>query len=145
MKDLMQRRDLPAIRDSDILSLTLSTAILGVLLWGTFYCIPFWLVYSLLYTAGADSRWHEAGHRTAFKTQWMNNFVYQIAAFMLFRNPVLWRWSHSRHHTDTIIVGRDAEIVTMRPPDLIKVAMLFFGLHTEGFESNFSSCSARIE
>ena len=84
MKKLMQRRDLPAIKDTLIYYfLLLSSAILGVLLWGTLYCIPFWLVYSLLYTAGADSRWHEAGHRTAFKTQWMNNFVYQIACFML--------------------------------------------------------------
>ena len=139
MKELMQRKDLPAIKDTLIYYLLLlSSAILGVLLWGTLYCIPFWLVYSLLYTAGADSRWHEAGHRTAFKTQWMNNFVYQIACFMLFRNPILWRWSHSRHHTDTIIVGRDAEIVTMRPPDLFKVGMLFFGLHTfEGLKATF--------
>ena len=139
MKKLMQRRDLPAIKDTLIYYfLLLSSAILGVLLWGTLYCIPFWLVYSLLYTAGADSRWHEAGHRTAFKTQWMNNFVYQIACFMLFRNPILWRWSHSRHHTDTIIVGRDAEIVTMRPPDLFKVALLFFGMHTfEGLKATF--------
>ena len=37
---------------------------------------------------------------------------------MLMRNPVTWRWSHARHHTDTIIVGRDAEIAVMRPPDL---------------------------
>ena len=40
----------------------------------------------------------------------MNDVVYQIASFMLMRNPVTWRWSHARHHTDTIIVGRDAEI-----------------------------------
>ena len=68
----------------------------------------------------------------------MNNLVYQVACFMLFRNPVLWRWSHSRHHIDTIIVGRDAEIITMRPPDLIKVAILFFGPHTsEGLRVTF--------
>ena len=88
------------------------------------------MVYSLLYTAGADSRWYEAGHRTAFKNQLMNNFVYQVACFLLFRKPVLWRWGHSRHHTDKIIVGRDAELATMRLPDLIKVAMLFFCPHT---------------
>ena len=139
MKELMQRKDFPAIRDTLVYYfLLLSTASFRILLWGSVYSIPFWLIYSLLYTAGADSRWHEAGHRTAFKTQWMNNVVYQIACFMLFRNPVLWRWSHSRHHTDTIIVGRDAEIVTMRPPDLMKVAMLFFGMHTfEGLKATF--------
>ena len=49
--------------------------------------------------------------------------IYQIACFMIMRNPVAWRWSHARHHTDTIIVGRDPEIITvMRPPDLIRVA-----------------------
>ena len=58
----------------------------------------------------AISRWHECGHGTAFRTPWMNDVVYQIASFMVMRNPVTWRWSHARHHTDTIIVGRDAEI-----------------------------------
>ena len=42
-----------------------------------------------------------------------------------------------RHHTDTIIVGRDAEIVTMRPPDLIKVAMLFLVYTFEGLKATF--------
>ena len=46
----------------------------------------------------------------------MNDAVYQIACFMIMRNPVTWRWSHARHHTDTIIVGRDREITVMRPP-----------------------------
>jgi fatty acid desaturase len=29
---------------------------------------------------------------------------------MIMREPTVWRWSHTRHHTDTIIVGRDREI-----------------------------------
>ena len=29
---------------------------------------------------------------------------------MIFREPETWRWRHARHHSDTIIVGRDAEI-----------------------------------
>ena len=56
---------------------------------------------------------------------WMNDVVYQIASFMVMRNPVTWRWSHARHHTDTIIVGRDAEIAVMRPPDLLRTALEF--------------------
>jgi fatty acid desaturase len=70
------------------------------------------------------------GHGTAFKTQWMNEVVYQIACFMIMRNPVTWRWSHARHHTDTIIVGRDPEIAVMRPPDArSRVLVLnFFGI-----------------
>jgi fatty acid desaturase len=44
------------------------------------------------------------------------------------RNPVTWRWSHARHHTDTIIVGRDPEIVAMRPPALFRIFLNFFGI-----------------
>ena len=58
----------------------------------------------------------------------MNNLVYQIASFMIMRNPVVWRASHVRHHTDTIIVGRDPEIVAMRPPDLLRIFLNLFGL-----------------
>jgi MocE subfamily Rieske [2Fe-2S] domain protein len=34
------------------------------------------------------------------------------------RESVAWRWSHTRHHSDTIIVGRDPEIAVPRPPNL---------------------------
>ena len=81
----------------------------------------------MLYGSACDSRWHECGHGTAFKTRWMNDVVYQIASFQVMRNPVTWRWSHARHHTDTIIVGRDAEIAVMRPPALLKLALAFIG------------------
>ncbi len=33
----------------------------------------------------------------------------QIASFMIMRDPTTWRWSHTRHHTDTLVVGRDPE------------------------------------
>ncbi|MEX0628545.1 MAG: fatty acid desaturase, partial [Cucumibacter sp.] len=41
---------------------------------------------------------------------------------------IYWRWSHARHHTDTLIVGRDPEIAAMRPPKLIKIIVNFVGL-----------------
>ncbi len=34
-----------------------------------------------------------------------NDVVYYIASYMVFREPESWRWSHARHHSDTIIVG----------------------------------------
>jgi fatty acid desaturase len=129
MKELMQRSDQPAIRDTLIwIAAILASAAGGVYFWGTWWCVPFFFVYGTLYGSSSDSRWHECGHGTAFKTQWMNKAVYQVASFMLMRNPVTWRWSHARHHTDTIIVGRDAEIAVMRPPDLVRVAANFVGL-----------------
>jgi fatty acid desaturase len=46
----------------------------------------------------------------------MNEAVYQIACFMCMREPLVRRWDHTRHHTDTVIVGRDREIIEERPP-----------------------------
>jgi fatty acid desaturase len=129
MKGLMRRSDGPAIRDTVLwLALMAVTATGGVLTWGTGWAVVFFAVYGVLYGSACDSRWHECGHGTAFKTEWMNDYVYLIASFMVLRNPVSWRWSHARHHTDTIIVGRDPEIAVMRPPDLARKALAFVGI-----------------
>ncbi len=129
MKDLMQRSDQPAIRDTILLyGAMILFAGLGIALWPSLWSVPFWLAYGVLYGSASDSRWHECGHGTAFKTPWMNTVVYEIASFMIMRNPATWRWSHARHHTDTYIVGRDPEIAIMRPPVLFKTIGSFFGL-----------------
>lgn len=129
MKELMQRRDGPAIRDTLIWFAGLGlSAWGGIAFWGTWACVPFWLVYGVLYGSACDSRWHECGHGTAFRTGWMNDVVYHIASFMVMRNPVSWRWSHARHHTDTIIVGRDAEIGFMHPASILLTVLHFVGV-----------------
>ncbi len=129
MKELMQRRDGPAIRDTVAWLGSMGVfAATAAWLWPSWWAVPFLLAYGVLYGSATDSRWHECGHGTAFKTQWMNDAVYQIASFMIMRNPVTWRWSHTRHHTDTIIVGRDPEIVFMRPIQLLRVGLNFVGI-----------------
>ncbi len=129
MKTLMQREDGPAQRDTALwLGLLAITAVAGVTLWGTWWSVAAFAVYGVLYGSACDSRWHECGHGTAFRTPWMNDAVYHIASFMVMRNPVSWRWSHARHHTDTIIVGRDPEIAFMRPPDLILTVLRFVSI-----------------
>lgn len=129
MKELMQRSDGPAIRDTIIwLGSMAVLAGFGIWLWPSLWSAPFWLAYGVLYGSATDSRWHECGHGTAFRTPWMNDAVYQIASFMIMRNPVTWRWSHTRHHTDTIIVGRDPEIAVMRPVELLRVLLNFVGI-----------------
>ena len=129
LKDLMRRKDGPAIRDTLIwgLALALSGA-LAWRFWGSWACVPFFAVYGVLYGSASDSRWHECGHGTAFKTRWMNDVVYHVACFMIMREPTIWRWSHTRHHTDTIIVGHDPEIITPRPPDVLGLALNVFNL-----------------
>ncbi len=129
MKELMQRSDGPAIRDTVLwLVLLAGSATAGVVTWGSWWAWPCFAIYGVLYGSASDSRWHECGHGTAFRTPWMNQAVYQIACFMIIRNPTVWRWSHTRHHTDTIIVGRDPEIVAMRPPALWKIALNYLGI-----------------
>ncbi|MHA1565265.1 MAG: fatty acid desaturase family protein [Alphaproteobacteria bacterium] len=129
MKELMRRSDGPATRDTIAwLGLLAVFGGLGALFWGSWAAVPFFLAYGVLYGSAGDSRWHECSHGTAFKTQWKNDAVYQLASFMMMRSPTAWRWSHARHHTDTIIVGRDPEIIFQRPPALGKIAVNVVGL-----------------
>jgi fatty acid desaturase len=129
MKELMQRRDGPALRHTLLwFALLITTGVIGYRTWGTWWAVPAFLAYGTLYGSVSDSRWHECGHGTAFKTAWMNDAVYNIASFMVLRQPTTWRWSHTRHHTDTIIVGRDPEIAAPRPPDLLGIGLGFFSL-----------------
>ena len=129
MKDLMARSDAPAIRDTVLLyGMMIGLAAAGIALWPSLWSLPFWLAYGVLYGSASDSRWHECGHGTAFKTPWMNNAVFEIASFMIMRNSVVWRWSHARHHSETYLVGRDPEIAVLRPPELAKVMLNFVGI-----------------
>lgn len=129
LRQLMQRRDGPAIRDTLLWFVLLGTSgYLAHQSWGTWWMIPAFFVYGTLYGSVSDSRWHECGHRTAFKTTWMNDAVYYLASFMVWREAVSWRWSHVRHHSDTIIVGRDPEIALPRPMKVRSPLKDFLGL-----------------
>ena len=129
IRELMQKSDVIALRDTLIwLGIMCLSACFAIALWPSWWSVPFWLIYGVLYGSASDSRWHECGHKTAFKTPWMNTVVYHIASFMIMRNPITWRASHVRHHTDTVVLGRDPEIVAMRPPDLLRISLLFLGI-----------------
>jgi fatty acid desaturase len=129
LKALMQRSDGPAIRDTIIwLGLMIALGTIGVVTWLSWWSLPVFAAYGVLYGSASDSRWHECGHGTAFKTRWMNDVVYNVASFMIMRNPVEWRWSHTRHHTDTIVVGRDPEISIQRPPSAWKFFAAYVGI-----------------
>ncbi len=129
MRKLLERRDGPAIRDTLLwFALIFGSGAAAFALWGTWWAVIPFAIYGVLYASTSDSRWHESGHGTAFKTDWMNNALYEIASFMVMRESTVWRWSHTRHHSDTIIVGRDPEIAVPRPPDLKALGMGFFNL-----------------
>src|ERR1035438_8615712 len=133
MRTLLERRDGPAIRDTLLwFAILIGSGLAGYALWkaGSWWAVIPFMIYGVIYASTSDSRWHESGHGTAFKTNWMNNALYEIASFMVMRESVPWRWSHVRHHSDTIIVGRDPEIVFPRPPDIRGAALGFFSLRT---------------
>lgn len=119
LRALLVRRDGPALRDCALyFGLILASGYATWFLWGTWWALAPMMAYGVLYASASDARWHEAGHGTAFRTDWLNNALYEVASFMVMRESVPWRWSHTRHHSDTIIVGRDPEIAVPRPPDL---------------------------
>ena len=129
MKELMRRSDYPAIRDTIIwLGLMGLFAGLGIAFYPSWWALPFFGAYGLLYGSTSDSRWHEAGHGTAFKSRWIAEALYEVSSFMIMRDPTTWRWSHTRHHTDTLVVGRDPEIAVMRPARLARLLVNVVGL-----------------
>lgn len=129
MRELLERRDGPAIRDTLLwFTLLFISGYAGYLLWGTAWAIIPFAIYGILYASVSDSRWHESSHGTAFKTDWMNNALYELASFMVLRESVIWRWSHTRHHSDTLVQGRDPEIVVQRPTKLLVLISNFFNI-----------------
>ena len=129
LKELMRRSDRPALRDTALwIGLLAVSGGAAFALWGSWWAVVPFAVYGVLYGAASDSRWHECGHGTAFKTRWLNDAVYQVASFMVFREPTVWRWSHTRHHTDTVIVGLDPEFNVMRPADVLAILLNVFAV-----------------
>ncbi len=136
MKALMARSNGIAARDTVIwLLLLVCSGVLAYLSWGTWWAIPAFAVYGVLYGSASDARWHECGHRTAFRSRLANDVIYHVAAFMDYREPVSWRWSHARHHSDTIIVGRDPEIAFQRGAPLFATFLDLFAVRSVIFES----------
>lgn len=135
LKALMQRDDAHALRDTALwYALVAGSAALFVAGWmqgwSTWALVACYWLYATLYSSPSDSRWHECSHGTAFRTRWMNELLYQLASFQLTRRPTRWRWSHARHHTDTLVTGRDPEFNVTLPPDFPALLLNFFALKT---------------
>ena len=130
MRELLIRRNGPGIVNTlTWFAIIFGSGYLFVLWWGAWYAVFPYIIYSTLYASTSDSRWHESGHGTVFKSDWMNNVLYEISSFMVFRQSSVWRWSHARHHSDTIIPGLDPEIAVPKPPQLRKIILDFFGMN----------------
>ena len=118
LKALVERDDRTAAKDYALWAvLLLASGTLAVMSWGSWWAVPAFLVYGVIYSS-CDSRWHELSHGTPFKTRWLNETLYHLTSFMSVREGHRWRWSHARHHTHTIHVGRDPEIHGPRPTNI---------------------------
>jgi fatty acid desaturase len=134
LKALMRRSDAAGFANFGpwMVLLVGSGAVAG-LAWGSWWAIPAFLVYGTLYTS-SDAHWHECAHGTAFRTRWINEAFYHLTSFMCLREAHLWRWSHARHHTHTMITGRDPEITVPRPANLPAVLSDFLYLYSGATE-----------
>ena len=92
MRELLRRQDRTAIRDTILwFALIIGSGWAGYQFWqaGSWWAVVPFVIYGALYGSTSDSRWHESGHGTAFKTDWMNNVLYEIASFMIMREASL--------------------------------------------------------
>ena len=118
LRPLMKREDARPLRDMFIwLGLMCGFASLTTLLWGSWHAVIPLYIYSILYSTGSQSREHETGHGTAFKTKALNQFFFELTSFMVLRESFLRTKSHDTHHLHTIITDKDPEIVTPVPPN----------------------------
>jgi fatty acid desaturase len=128
MKQLMKRSDTESLWNYGLwIALLVASGVAGFFTWGTWWAVPCFLVYGVLYST-SDHRAHELSHGTPFKTRWLNEALYHLNAFMTLHEGHYWRWSHTRHHTHTIIVGKDPEIAFPRPANRLYALLDFFFL-----------------
>ena len=101
-KELTKRSDWQGIKHVSLWIVFLFLAgYMAFITWGTWWTVLWFLIYGNIYMA-CNPVWHECGHRTAFKTRWLNEIFYHIGSFMYNFEPVRWRWSHFHHHSYTI-------------------------------------------
>jgi fatty acid desaturase len=118
LKNLMQRSDVEGWKHfGPWLVLLLGSGVGAFLTFGTWWCVPFFAVYGAMYSM-SDHHAHELWHGTPFRTRWINEVFHHLNGFMTLHEGYAWRWSHTRHHTETLFVGRDPEIAAPRPPDI---------------------------
>ena len=118
LKELMKRKDLPGlINNFCFFALLIGTGYIAWQTWGTWWAIPAFLVYGNIYSF-LNARWHEFGHRSVFRTRWLNDFFYHVSCFLDYFEVYKWRWSHTHHHSRTIHLDVDYEIQVARPANL---------------------------
>jgi len=126
LKELTKRSDWQGIKHISVWMLILAfSGYIAFVTWGSWWTILWFLIYGNIYTF-CNPIWHECGHKTAFKSRWLNEVFYHITSFMYNYEPIRWRWSHFHHHSYTLHTQEvyDHEIQVTKPTDLFFVFMM---------------------
>ena len=101
LKELSKKSDFKGLQHVSIFFVLLVlTGLCAYLTWGTLWGIFWILIYGNIYCF-SNPLWHETGHRTAFKSNYLNEFFYYISCYMAFFEPIRWRYTHFIHHGNT--------------------------------------------
>ena len=125
-KALKEKSDWQGIKHVSIwIATLLFTGYMAYQTWGTWWTVFWFFIYGNIYMA-SNPVWHECGHKTAFKSRWLNELFYQVGSFMFNLEPIRWRWSHFKHHSYTLYTTDpyDYEIQITKPTDLIYFFLL---------------------
>ncbi len=111
LKELNARRDGPGLR-------YLATWIALLIGFGALIAVTrgsgwIWLAlipYAIILMVPAYALSHETGHKTAFKTKWLNEIVFYLASWLYGEEPIHRRYSHANHHQMTWHAGKDSQM-----------------------------------
>ena len=126
LKELSKRSNWQGIKHISVwVIILLLSGYMAFVTWGSWWTILWFLIYGNIYTF-CNPIWHECGHKTAFKSYWLNEVFYHITSFMYNYEPIRWRWSHFHHHSYTLHTKEryDHEIQVTKPTDLFFVLMM---------------------
>ena len=126
LKELSKRSNWQGIKHISVwIIILVFSGYMAFVTWGSWWTILWFLIYGNIYTF-CNPIWHECGHKTAFKSHWLNEVFYHITSFMYNYEPIRWRWSHFHHHSYTLHTKDryDHEIQVTKPTDLFFVLMM---------------------
>lgn len=66
--------------------------------------------YSIVLMVPAYALSHEAAHKTAFKSKWLNETVYYLVSWLYGEEPLHRRYTHINHHQVTWHAGQDSQM-----------------------------------
>jgi fatty acid desaturase len=92
---------------------------------------PVWLLASMLHgivLVFLFTPLHESIHGTAFRSQWLNTVVAEIAGFLLLLPPRYFRYFHFAHHRFTQDLSNDPELQTPKPHNWLQYIWYLSGI-----------------